>query len=142
MVNEEKIAHLGFIQGVINRMGSNSFLIKGWVVTLVAALFALSADKANANFFYIAFFPLVFFWWLDTFFLHQEKLYRKLYEKVADNTESSANFLMDSQKYKKEVDCFCKVFLSKTLIGFYGPILCLVVFFMWNVIDLIKILYC
>ncbi len=31
---DEKIAHLGFIQDVINRMGSNSFMIKGWCVAL------------------------------------------------------------------------------------------------------------
>ncbi|WP_435354079.1 hypothetical protein [Morganella morganii] len=47
---DNKIAHLGFIQGVINRMGSNSFMIKGWCVALVAAIFALSADKANSSF--------------------------------------------------------------------------------------------
>lgn len=27
MDNQDKIAHLGFIQGVINRMGNNSFLV-------------------------------------------------------------------------------------------------------------------
>jgi len=31
-----KIAHLGFIQATITRMGTNSFMIKGWAVTLVA----------------------------------------------------------------------------------------------------------
>lgn len=53
MPNEEKIAHLGFVQGVINRMGGNSFLIKGWSITLMAATFALSAKDSNANFAYI-----------------------------------------------------------------------------------------
>lgn len=140
MANEEKIAHLGFIQGVINRMGNNSFLIKGWVITLVAATFALSVEKSNVSFAYICFFSLIFFWWLDAFFLHQEKLYRKLYEKVASNTESSAEFSMNAYKYKMEVDCFCKVFLSKTLRYFYGLIIVLIaLFFVWKVNDLIKI---
>lgn len=139
MNQESKIAHLGFIQGVINRMGSNSFLIKGWIVTLVAAVFALSAEKANANFVYVAFFPIVFFWWLDAFFLHQEKLYRKLYEKVANDTEPSAQYLMNAYKYKNEVDCFCKVFFSKTLRNFYGLIAVLLLLVMWKIIELIKI---
>ena len=139
MANEEKIAHLGFIQGVINRMGNNSFLIKGWVVTLVAAIFALSAEKANIKFAYVAFFPLIFFWWLDAFFLHQEKLYRKLYEKVADETEPSSQFSMNAGKYNKEVDCLFKVFFSKTLRYFYVPIGVLFIIFMWKIIDLIKI---
>lgn len=139
MSTEEKIAHLGFIQGVINRMGNNSFLIKGWVVTLVAAIFALSAEKANVKFVYVAIFPLVFFWWLDAFFLHQERLYRKLYEKVADGTEPSTQFSMNAYKYKSEVECLCKVFLSKTLRNFYGPIAILLLVFMWKIIDLINI---
>ena len=40
---ESKIAHLKMVQAVITRMAGNSFLIKGWSVTLVAALFALAA---------------------------------------------------------------------------------------------------
>jgi hypothetical protein len=40
---DAQIAHLQMIQAVITRMGSNSFLLKGWSVTLVAALFALAA---------------------------------------------------------------------------------------------------
>src|SRR5450830_2201818 len=98
---DEKIAHLGFIQGVINRMGSNSFMIKGWCIALVAAIFALSADKANAAFAYLALFPLVIFWGLDTFFLRQEKMYRKLYEKVADGTVKSDVFTMNASVYKR-----------------------------------------
>lgn len=138
MANEEKMAHLGFIQGVINRMGNNSFLIKGWSITLMAAIFALSAKDSNVNFAYIAFFPLLFFWWLDAFFLHQEKLYRKLYEKVANNTEPSTEFSMNAYKYNNEVDCLCKVFTSKTLIYFYGPSIILITLFMWKIFDLIK----
>lgn len=126
MATEEKIAHLGFIQGVINRMGNNSFFVKGWIVTLVAATFALSVGKSNEKFLYMAFFPLVFFWWLDAFFLHQEKLYRKLYEKVANNTESSTEFSMNAYKYKQEVDSFCMVFISATLMVFYGLIIALI----------------
>lgn len=134
--SDEKIAHLGFIQGVINRMGNNSFLIKGWAVTLVAAIFALSANDANKNFVYLAFFPLIFFWWLDAFFLHQERLYRKLYEKVADGTESSDLFNMNAYKYKSEVACFCNVIFSKTLLWFYFPILGMILFFMWKGLQL------
>lgn len=134
MTIENKIAHLGFIQGVINRMGNNSFLIKGWVVTLVAAIFALSAEKANVKFAYLTFFPLLFFWWLDAFFLHQERLYRKLYEKVTNNTESSDKFTMNAYKYKDEVDSFYKVIFSKTLRNFYIPIIVMIVIFMWKII--------
>jgi hypothetical protein len=138
MAQEEKIAHLGFIQGVINRMGNNSFLIKGWAITLVAAVFALSADSANKSFAFLALFPLVFFWFLDAFFVRQEKLYRKLYEKVANGSELSNEFLMDAYKYESEVACFCKIFVSDTLKYFYGSIIILILLFMWKVMEMVE----
>lgn len=135
---DEKIAHLGFIQGVINRMGSNSFMIKGWCIALIAAIFALSADKANSSFAYIALFPLVFFWGLDTFFLHQEKMYRKLYEKVADGTVKNDQFTMNASVYKKDIGCHIEVAFSKTLLPFYGAMIVMILVFMWKVLDLFK----
>jgi hypothetical protein len=33
---ESELKHLEFIQGVIARLANNSFLLKGWSVTLVA----------------------------------------------------------------------------------------------------------
>ena len=35
--------HLSFIQGVITRMNSNSFSMKGWMVAIVSALLAVYA---------------------------------------------------------------------------------------------------
>jgi hypothetical protein len=89
---DKKIAHLTFIQGVINRMGNNSFLLKGWCVTLIAAMFALSSKDSNSSFILIAYFPAFIFWLLDAFFLHQEKLYRTLYKMVADDEVTSNKF--------------------------------------------------
>lgn len=126
---DEKIAHLGFIQGVINRMGSNSFMIKGWCIALVAAIFALSADKANSNFAYIALFPLVIFWGLDTFFLRQEKMYRKLYEEVTSGNVKSDKFTMDASVYSKDIDCYLVEVFSKTLFPFYGAMIVMILIF-------------
>lgn len=58
---ESKLKHLEMIQGVINRMASNSFLLKGWSVTLISALFALAAKDTNQFFIYLAYFPCVAF---------------------------------------------------------------------------------
>jgi len=78
---DKKHAHLVIIQGVINRLSQNSFLLKGWSVVLIAALFALAAKDSNAMFVYLAYFPLFAFWFLDGYFLWQERLYRNLYDK-------------------------------------------------------------
>jgi len=130
-MSDEKIAHLGFIQGVISRMGANSFLLKGWSVTLVAAIFALSAKDANHKFVLLAYFPVIVFWLLDAFFLHQEKLFRKLYERVADGTITSDRFTMDTRQVAGEVSSMCSVAFSKTLVPFHGLIILIVLFAMF-----------
>jgi len=42
---ENKIKHLEMIQGVINRMASNSFALKGWAVTLVSGIFCVGWQR-------------------------------------------------------------------------------------------------
>ena len=44
---ERKGKHLEFIQGTVNRLSTNSFLLKGWSVVLVSALFALASADFN-----------------------------------------------------------------------------------------------
>jgi len=119
---DAKIAHLGFIQGVIDRMGSNSFLLKGWSVTLVAAVFALSSKDADQRFILLAYFPVIVFWTLDAYFLHQERLFRKLYEKVASDLISSEKFVLNTSIVRDEVASVSKVFFSNTLFLFHGLI--------------------
>jgi hypothetical protein len=125
---DKTIAHLGFIQAVISRMGSNSFLLKGWSVTLVAAIFALSAKDADQRFVMLAYFPILVFWILDAFFLHQEKLFRKLYEEVAAGNQSSDCFSMNTNVVKGQVESMAAVAFSKTLLPFHGLIILLVLF--------------
>ncbi len=59
---ENKQKHLEFIQTTINRMANNSFLIKGWTVTVVAALFAISIKDSKKAYICIAYFPVLAFW--------------------------------------------------------------------------------
>ena len=64
-----KTKHLEMIQGVINRLSTNSFQLKGWSVVLVSALFALSAPTSDQSFIFLAYFPAAIFWGLMvTFF--------------------------------------------------------------------------
>lgn len=132
---EQKIAHLTFIQGVINRMGQNSFLLKGWSVTIVAALFALAAKDSNKMFALVAYFPAFMFWFLDAFFLHQEKLYRKLYEKVAADKINSDQYTLNTQSVKPEVDSYIEVAFSKTLLPFHGCIIAVLLIAMFGILS-------
>lgn len=91
---EAKIKHLELIQGVINRLASNSFSVKGWSVTLVAALFALAAKDSNPSYVYVAYLPVLTFWGLDGYFLLLERLYRRLYDDVRAIDPAAIDFSM------------------------------------------------
>ncbi|RLW70267.1 MAG: hypothetical protein B6D68_01090 [spirochete symbiont of Stewartia floridana] len=119
---ESKLKHLELIQGVINRMAGNSFLLKGWSVTLVSALLVLAAKDSNQFFIYLACFPCVAFWGLDGYFLWQERMYRKLYKNVTEIAPDSVDFDMNAKKYENEVNSWFSVCFSVTLRMFHGVI--------------------
>lgn len=121
---EKKMKHLEMIQGVINRMASNSFLLKGWAVTLVAGIFALSSKDADKLYFLIAYIPILIFWGLDAYYLLQERLYRKLYDKICLLQEQSVDFSMDASApgSRSEKYSFWNCVFSKTELGFYLPL--------------------
>ena len=117
---ETKIAHLQMIQAVITRMAGNSFMVKGWTVTLVTALFALAAAAANGFFVYVAYLPAVMFWSLDAYFLRQERLFRKLYDHVREVKDGTVDFSMNTHPFK--VGTTWSVAWSRTLCLFHGTI--------------------
>ena len=113
---EKKIQHLQMIQDIINRMASNSFMLKGWAVTLVAGIFALASKDTNHLYFLIAYIPVLVFWGLDSYYLLQERLYRELYEKVRVIEENNIDFSLKATKseFGNKSNCFLSCVLSKT----------------------------
>ena len=79
---ENKIEHLKMIEKIIERMAKNSFQLKGWAMTLVTLVGALSANDADKRFIILAFIPIIVFWLLDSFYLQQERRYRALYRET------------------------------------------------------------
>jgi len=121
MTTEEKMKHLEFIQGVINRMANNSFLLKGWTITIVAALFALFAKDTNPNYILIAFLPVIIFWLLDSYYLAQERRFRTLYNAVIMPNSIISSFSMDTKVVKNSKNTWFKAIFSRTLNLFYLP---------------------
>jgi hypothetical protein len=58
---EAWLKHLEFIQNIVTRMARNSFLLKGWSLTLVAAIFALSINTPSVLLGLVALFPSLAF---------------------------------------------------------------------------------
>lgn len=122
MTMENKRAHLEMIQAVINRMSVNSFLLKGWSVFLVSALFALAAGSSETLFVYLAYLPAVAFWTLDGYFLWQERLFRKLHDQVRALPEAEVDFSMDTSVIRAHVRGWGVIMFSNTLLIFHGMV--------------------
>ena len=113
------------IQSVITRMANNSFLLKGWFVSLVAVIIALTKDSILQGYITLSilFLASIAFWYLDSYYLRQEKMFRKLYDWVIKNRRSSDEHIYDLTRvaeYRKEVNSLFKSMLSKTILPLYG----------------------
>lgn len=119
-MNEKKFKHLDYIQNIITRMNSNSFLIKGWGLTLISALFALASKDANLNYILITGIVLPAFWILDGFFISTERQFRHLYDDVRNKDEEDIDFSMNISSYGDWRINWFKGIFSRTLIPYYG----------------------
>ena len=102
---EEFHKEIDLIQSCIIRMAQNSFMIKGWAFGIVTALVVLTAEKMSLWIVsIIGCFILLFFWYLDAFFLTQEKLYRFKYEWVIEERpKENRAFLYDLNPYNESM---------------------------------------
>ena len=116
---------IDIVQSIINRMAYNSFLIKGWAITLVVIVLVLRNTPDQT---YLATIPLVAFWCLDAYYLRQERLYRDLYKWLTANRLKTKERLLNMDTDKFDVS-FWRVLVSRTLLLLYGLILVLVMMF-------------
>ena len=112
------------IEAIIERMAKNSFQLKGWSMTLIALVGAISAQGSDKRFILLAFIPILGFWILDSFYLQQERKYKQLYKNVAEQDESQIDFNLDADKATETAEemarlCFCKCLFSITELCFY-----------------------
>jgi len=89
----DKIKHLEMIENIIERMARNSFMLKGWAVTLIVGIFAI-VGKQSIDYSLISLIPLIVFWGLDSYYLTLERKYRELYENVRLKKEEDVDFSM------------------------------------------------
>ena len=127
-LNQYLFKEVEFIQTIINRMAHNSFLIKGWTVTLVLVTLLLRGIPQQL---FIAFIPLFVFWFLDAYYLQQERLYRLLYDWVRDNRMKTEEHLLDMNAYRfsEQVHSRLRIMTSITLFPFYGSISLLIILY-------------
>lgn len=107
------------IQKIIDRQASNSFKIKGWTIGLVVAALVFRGEDYQML---IGFIPLIGFWYLDAFYLRQERLFRELYDWVRENRPDNKDHLfnMDVSRFDDKVSSTICLMFARSTIRFYG----------------------
>lgn len=127
---EDKQRHLEFLQLAINRMASNSFILKGWNITLIVGLFALTLKDLSSVYLYLAILPAIAFWGLDDYYLRQERLFRELYNSIRKTKRKDIDpysFNTTSMNGKVK-NWFCTLF-SPTVILLHGSVILFIAIF-------------
>lgn len=124
-MNDETVRHLELVQSVVARMAANSFLLKGWSITLAAGLFALAAKDSKPQFLMIAYLPTLAFWALDAYYLRQERLFRCLYNAVRRGEPGEA-FSLETARFKGDTFGWPRTLLTPSIAGVHGTIVLLV----------------
>ena len=119
MDNNKKIAHLQMLQDIINRFSGNSFTLKGLCFTLMIGM--LSFYKESLLWSVISIINLIF-WFLDSYYLRQERYYRVIYNAVCLFREEEIDFFMGSKeennKYPYKKDLLFKVMFSVSMLPY------------------------
>lgn len=132
-IKTEKVhKEIDLIQSCISRMSKNSFLIKGWVITLIGIVFAMMPKGDPVALFYaciLLIFAVIGFWYLDAYYLQIETRYRKLYELVIVLRQAGNTYRLydlNPNRFKNEVGGIFNFIFSRTLVIFYiSPVILL-----------------
>lgn len=100
----ERLKYLEFLQTTIARQASHSFSIKGWSITVSAAVFAYTASNLSWWMALISLFPVLAFAWLDLYYLTQERSFRKLYERAIATESPGQLFNMNPRTLRGSPD--------------------------------------
>lgn len=123
--DDAELKHMEFIQNVIARLANNSFLLKGWSVTLVAAILALTARHPDIYSVLIAIFPALAFWGLDAFYLGQERHFRELHKDARAGKIKVLS--MDPYSYESGVKGWLKSASSRSVFPFHAVVVGVVI---------------
>lgn len=125
---EDKRKHLELIQGVVNRMASNSFLFKGWSITIIAGISAFAAKDSNISLMVVPIVSTLLFWSVDAYYLMLERAFRNIYNEVAKLKPEEINYSLTPDKDDITLICWLKTFFGRpVLLLFYATVLIMLI---------------
>ena len=144
MIKENKEKHLEFLQNNITRMNNCSFQMKGWMIAILSGLLAIYISsfetidgirRGNNYLLLVGIFSTVVFWFLDSYYLQQERKFRGVYNDVAEiSKEETRNkikpYEMPLHYYQGGKYCLLRIMFSETICPLYFfPIVGLIIAF-------------
>ena len=129
-MSDDRRKYLEMIQTVVARLASNSFVLKGWSVTLATALLGFAGRQQDAQLARITLLPALAFWALDAFYLAQERQYRELFALARDGSSDTFTFDVPDLKFAE----WRAAALHVTTLGLHGLIVALAIYlsFAWS----------
>lgn len=129
-VDDNRIKHLEMIQAVVARLGNDSFVVKGWAITVAGAFFGIALSKNDARVAFAGIIPTFGFYALDVYFLQAERLFRVLFDQVRLEDPHVEPFFMGatSATFRKRMTTEGKdvswqaTTWRPTLLGFYAAV--------------------
>lgn len=95
----QQLKHLDYIQDTVGRHITHAFAVKGWSLTVTAAIFAYAAGHMDPWIALVALLPPLAFSWLDLYYLRQALLYEEMYRGVIRFDPAVFPLDMDSTRY-------------------------------------------
>lgn len=134
-MEDKVLKHLEFIQNTINRMSTNSFIIKGWAITLIGVIISFTEIEGIYLFYNSTYnFPIemvilllviVLFWSFNAYFLQQERRYISIYTKTIEQFNSNNSLILDMtfENYYPSSSNKC-IYWICSILCFLGSIIC------------------
>lgn len=117
---EQIASHLNMVQRVIDRMAANSLSVRWQCLVMVLGIMSISGAWGVVHNMHFLILPIWCFWYLNAYFLRQERLYRCLYNSTIKGIRL---FSLNTKRYDLEVPSIFATMFSITLITFYTGLL-------------------
>lgn len=122
--DEKRIAYLQMIESIIDRMSNKSGNVKGFAVSIVAGVTALSFKETSPYILVLSFLTVFIFLWLDLYYLGMERKYKYYYKQVCAGKYVDFSLSLDlrESEIKEAKASKWQCLTSKSIYYFYIPL--------------------